>query len=268
MKPASFPGCHPTDKEVFLCRVLEQRLMQIDAGAGKVYGLQFNNKILKYNGRCWSSVEGRLKHITVGPGGVWGVDATNRIYQLVNKKWVTVKGHLQQIDAGGTDFVTGANVCSNVFCMNTKRGSTKQKMHKLPWTKIPGKMKYYSCGPHSCWGVNKDSNVFIRTGVSENNCGGSGDLFTVSGEMMKVEVGTDGTVFGLSTTGTVYQRHGTSPSNPKGDYWIRLHAVEAMRSLSYDQGILWLVSQNGHVRRCTKGSLSFSFPGSLSGRGV
>lgn len=72
-------------------------------------------------------------------------------------------GLLKQIDAGGNRFVSGANHYDAIFCLPTDNtiGYVKPG-DNANWVHIPGGLKYYSCGPDSCWGVNKDDNIFVR----------------------------------------------------------------------------------------------------------
>ncbi|XP_015217506.2 fish-egg lectin-like [Lepisosteus oculatus] len=256
-------GCLPSDSEVFKCRLMAGLLRQIDAGAGQVYGLEFDNRIVRYTGGCWARVEGLLRHITVGTGGVWGVDTNNSIQTLVNGSWVRTDGNLKQIDLGGEGFIAGVSSCNSAFCLSTDPAAPQRQTVPPPWTKIPVKLDYLSCGPYSCWGVSGDSQVFVLTGVSRSYCS-SGENTTqtdihasqVSGHMARIEVGADGSVFGLSTNGIVYQRHGVTSRNPVGHYWLRLLSSEVSRSLSYDDGVLWLIGQSGRIRRCARARLS------------
>ena len=70
---------------------------------------------------------------------------------------------MKQIDAGGDQFVAGANHVDAPLCLpkeNTVGYSGSNSA--LNWRQIPGGLKYYSCGPYSCWGVNSDDQIFVR----------------------------------------------------------------------------------------------------------
>ncbi|KAI4881871.1 hypothetical protein NFI96_029580 [Prochilodus magdalenae] len=135
------------------CRVVPGSLKQIDVGNGQVFGVNSNNQSYTlYNGD-WIQVPGSLMHVSVGPAGVWGVDPNNYIYKLVGGDWVIVGGRLKQVDAGGMISPAGVNMFDDIFCLTGGLGAA--------WVNIPGKLKYYSCGPYSCWGVNSADNIFI-----------------------------------------------------------------------------------------------------------
>ena len=70
---------------------------------------------------------------------------------------------MKQIDAGGDQFVAGANHGDAPFCLpkeNTVGYSGSNSA--MNWRIIPGGLKYYSCGPYSCWGVSSGDTIFVR----------------------------------------------------------------------------------------------------------
>ncbi|KAJ8251246.1 hypothetical protein GJAV_G00218920 [Gymnothorax javanicus] len=217
------------------CWRLPGRLRQVDAGQGKVYGIGLDYVPKRLVSRCWSPLDGYMKHITVGPAGVWATDLKNNFYELEEDTWKQVPGKLAQVDAGGTGFLAGVKDCHLAFCADVVESSAD-----FGWTLIPGKLRYYSCGPQSCWGVGEAGEVYVRTGVRSDDC--VGKTVTVDSKvcMTKVEVGSDGSVFALSSAGVPYERIGISDCNPQGTGWVRLRGVEPIRSLSYDRYTLWL----------------------------
>ncbi|XP_043540098.1 fish-egg lectin-like, partial [Chiloscyllium plagiosum] len=117
---------------------------------------------------------------------------------------------LTQVDAGGDQILVGVDRRNDVFCSN-KVAAVSAVNHNSPRYKvIRGKMKYYSCGPQTCWGVNPAGRVFCRLNVHANSCTGS-HWRRVDGRFLMVEVGTDGTVYGVDSRGRVFRRYG-SPS--------------------------------------------------------
>ncbi|KAI1887239.1 hypothetical protein AGOR_G00187820 [Albula goreensis] len=233
---------------MFRCFLFPGKLKQVDAWQGKVYGIDLDNLPNRLVGKCWSPLDGQMKHITVGPAGVWATDLKNNIYNLEEDNWVQIPGTLQQVDAGGTGFLTGVKSCHRAFCADISV-SSKQN---LGWTLIPGKLQYYSCGPQTCWGVGEAGEVYVQTGVHAGDCAGKFGMVETKVPMAKVEVGSNGAVFALSSSGVPYQRVGISEERPLGTGWVRLHGLEAIRSLSYDRYILWLVNYTGQIRRCIK----------------
>ncbi|XP_064171176.1 fish-egg lectin-like isoform X2 [Anguilla rostrata] len=229
------------------CWRVPGRLRQVEAGQGKVYGIGLDNVPKRLVGRCWSPLDGHMKHISVGPAGVWATDLKRNLYTLQEDTWKQVPGTLEQVDAGGSGFLTGVKECHLAFCADIVPGAAT-----LSWTLIPGKLGYYSCGPEACWGVGEAGEVYVRTGAQRGDCVGKTATTDSRARMAKVEVGSDGSVFALSTTGVPYERVGISSSAPQGTGWVRLRGVEPIHSLSYDRYTLWLLNYHGELRRCIK----------------
>ncbi|RXN10989.1 fish-egg lectin-like protein [Labeo rohita] len=121
----------------------------------------------------------------------------------------------KKVDAGGDQIIVGVSPLDDIFCLN-KDPNNIGSASNFPWVQLAGKLKYYSCGPYSCWGVNTAGNIFIRRSVTGASCGGSGVFDVVSGSMSMVEVATDGSVFAIDNQGSLFQRTGVTASNPIG----------------------------------------------------
>jgi len=65
------------------------------------------------------------------------------------------------VDAG-SEIVAGVNSLEDVLCIN-KDTNNNGPPANAAWTQLTGgRLKYYSCGPYSCWGVNFTDNVFLK----------------------------------------------------------------------------------------------------------
>ncbi|XP_076838965.1 fish-egg lectin-like [Brachyhypopomus gauderio] len=232
------------------CKVVSGRLKQIDAGNGQVFGVNMRNQIYTLYGRGWKHVPGSLQHVSVGPAGVWGVNSENNIYKLVRGDWAIVPGLLKQTDAGGTLFAVGVNMVDDVYCLNGDDTMGYKPGDPARWVKIPGKLKYYSCGPYSCWGVNDQDSIFIMKGVRPTACGGSMNWESVPGLLSMIEVSTDGQVYGVNSQGNIYYREGISPCNPAGTEWKQVSYSKKVRHVSYDLGHLWIIGTDNTVTDC------------------
>ncbi|XP_036413469.1 fish-egg lectin-like [Colossoma macropomum] len=226
------------------CRVVPGKLKQIDVSNGQVFGVNSNNQVFTLYSNSWIQVPGSLKHVSVGPAGIWGVDSNNYIYKLVGGDWVFVPGLLKQVDAGGMVSPAGVNMNDDIYCLTGGQGSS--------WTNIPGKLKYYSCGPYSCWGVNSADNIYIMKGVTPTTCAGSLNWQQIPGGLSVIEVSTDGKVYGVSSIGEVFQRDGVSPSNPAGTGWRQIPYSQKVKHVSYDLGHLWLIGRDDSIMDCTE----------------
>ncbi|KAJ1139617.1 hypothetical protein NDU88_005984 [Pleurodeles waltl] len=116
------------------------------------------------------------------------------------------EGLLKQIDAGGAQFISGANMNDDIFCLPEQATVSAKDGSALPWNNIAGKLKYYSCNTNSCWGVNSADDIFYRFSVTPSSCSGS-RWQQVEGKLAMIEVGSDGSVFGVNSVGDAYQRY-------------------------------------------------------------
>ncbi|XP_075696965.1 fish-egg lectin-like [Rhinoderma darwinii] len=229
------------------CTVIPGKLKQVDAGAGQVYGVNDEDNIYQWVDNDWKQIPGKMIHVTVGPAGVWGVNRANVIHKLQDNNWMAVSGLLKQIDAGGDKFLSGANGLDWIYCL--KQDLTLSGSAVLLFTHIEGSLKYYSCGAFGCWGANSNNNIFYRYDVKPMACHGS-RWQHVEGSLVMVEVGTDGSVYGMDSQGKVYKREGISAKNPIGTSWTQLDFCGSFRHVTYDDGNLWLLTQNGDIYKC------------------
>ncbi|XP_069803271.1 fish-egg lectin-like [Dendropsophus ebraccatus] len=232
---------------VLQCTVIPGKLRQIDAGADEVYGVNDDDNIYQWVDQNWKLLPGKLIHVSVGPAGVWGVNRGNTIYKFQDGNWVAVNGALKQIDAGGEKFASGVNSGDGIYCLNQDQVVSRSTV--LSYTALDGSLKYYSCGPYGCWGVNSNNDIWYRHGVQPTSCRGS-RWQQIDGKLIMVEVSTDGSVYGVNSQGQVYKREGISASNPIGTSWTREDISGSFRHVSYDQGNLWLLTMNGDINRC------------------
>lgn len=230
------------------CTIIDGSLKQIDAGAGQVFGVNSGNSIFVRYGNNWVQVPGALKHVSVGPSGVWGVNGNNYIYKMVGGNWQQTQGLLKQIDAGGDEFVAGVNMNGNTYCLNRDPTMTVHSTDPIPWNLLPGALKYYSCGPYSCWGVNSGDQIYVMKGVTPSSCMGSNTWQNIPGALSMIEVSTDGSVYGVNAAGNVYRRDGITASNPAGTVWIQLNISGKSKHVSYDLGVLWVIRQDNSIQ--------------------
>ncbi|XP_077057910.1 fish-egg lectin-like [Siphateles boraxobius] len=232
------------------CEVMNGILKQIDAGSGSVVGVNDQNEAFFLNNNVFMKIQTSLKHFSVGPAGQLGVNATDRIFKLLGGSFVLIGGLLKQVDAGGDQIIAGVNMNDDIFCLNMD-ANNNWPPKTIPWVHINGKLKYFSCGPYSCWGVNSADQIFILKDVSSNACSGSG-FVNIAGLLSMIEVATDGSVFGVNYQGSLFQRTGVTQSNPAGTDWISMVACpNGHKHVSFDLGYLWVVCVDGSIRRCT-----------------
>ncbi|XP_041091213.1 fish-egg lectin-like [Polyodon spathula] len=234
------------------CQEIDGRLKQIDVSDGQVFGVNSEDSIFTRYGNSWVQVPGALKHVTVGPAGVWGVNKDNLIFKMIGGRWQQTQGLLKQIDAGGDQFVAGVNMFDGIYCLDRNPTvTTRGGAAAIPWNQLPGALKYYSCGPQSCWGVNSADQIYVMKGVTPDACMGSKAWQQVPGALSMIEVSTDGSVYGVNSAGNVYRRDGISASNPAGTDWTFLSMCGKSKHVSYDLGVLWVISQEDKILVCS-----------------
>ncbi|OCT73236.1 fish-egg lectin [Xenopus laevis] len=233
------------------CTSFPASLKQLDAGSGMVFGVSDSGQVFNWTGNEFLPVAGQqLAHVTVGPAGVWGVAKDNVVYKLQGTQWKTKTGQsLKQADAGGSAFLVGVNTNNITVCLNN--GFTSTRCTAVKFSTIEGNFIYYSCGLRGCWAVSSDptNNVFYRENVNQTVCQGS-SWTRVNGNMIKVEIGTDGTVFAVDSDGYLYRRSGISDVNPTGTGWDVQNYPLYISHATYDDGTLWFVAENGVVLKC------------------
>uniref|UniRef100_A0A8C4TJ83 Fish-egg lectin-like n=1 Tax=Erpetoichthys calabaricus TaxID=27687 RepID=A0A8C4TJ83_ERPCA len=234
------------------CQQVDGNLKQIDAGLGQVFGVNASNNVFTRYGNTWVQLPGELKHVTVGPAGVWGVNTDNNIFKMVAGQWVNVPGLLVQIDAGGDEFISGVNMFDKVFCMNSQYSMAYSNAQTLTqWENLPGGLTYYSCGPIGCWGVNSANQIFLMNNVIPTSCMGNQQWQNIQGSLAMIEVGTDGTVYGVDNTGKIFRRDGITNSTPAGTQWTLVNICGNCKHVSYDLGVLWIIKDDGSIMTCS-----------------
>uniref|UniRef100_A0A8C6NIY9 Fish-egg lectin n=1 Tax=Nothobranchius furzeri TaxID=105023 RepID=A0A8C6NIY9_NOTFU len=222
---------------------------QIDAGQGQVVLTDSSSNVFFLSGSTWSKLGSvPLKHVTVGPAGIWGVDSSNKIYKFVGGDFVSVHGLLQQVDAGGNKQIVGVNSGNNIYCLKTSITSAYSQTGSVDWTGFDGALKYFSCGPNGCWGVNSADNIYVSV-INPSTCGKT-SWTLVPGAAKMVEVGTDGSVFVVNAVGQVFQRTGITEYLPQGMNWAQLPICLPVKHVSYDLERLWVLTEIGLILKC------------------
>ncbi|CDR19012.1 unnamed protein product [Oncorhynchus mykiss] len=181
-----------------------KNLMQIDAGLGQVVATDTSQTPYYLVGDEWIRLPGSLRHITVGPAGIWGVSNGNLMFKYVAGNWAQFATGVKQLDAGGDQFVVLANIDYVPGCLS--RSASLGFMgagSSLRGIRLPGAVKYSSCGHFGCWAVNKNDDIFLMS--LNQDCRNNGWRH-IDGKLSMIEVATDGSVFGVNSAGQVYTR--------------------------------------------------------------
>ncbi|KAM4569130.1 fish-egg lectin-like [Odontesthes bonariensis] len=222
---------------------------QIDAGQGKVVLRDIDSRAYFLSGSQWYRLGSvSLKHVSVGVAGIWGVDSDDTVYKYIAGDFVRTTGQsLSQVDAGGVSQIVGVRH-NGIYCLEGSAASAFKQVDTLPWSRLPGELTYFSCSPtNTCWGVNSAGSIFYTT--LSPTCK-KDPWVHVPGNAKMVEVGYDGSVFVVNSSGQVFQRTGISSDTPQGTTWSNIQMCVSVNHLSYDLGHLWIVSKGGIILQC------------------
>nr|XP_019955551.1 PREDICTED: fish-egg lectin-like [Paralichthys olivaceus] len=228
---------------------------QIDAGMGKVVVSDSRRQTFFLSAVAWYRL-GRtsMKHVSVGAGGLWGCSHANKVYKYVAGDFKLANGlSMYQVDAGGDGQIVGVGQRNyNTYCLREKTALGYCGRGALRWTFLSRRMMYYSCGPMwGCWGVDKSFRIWVTKNISPTSCGTSGWAVVPGPRMRMIEVSSDGKVFGVTTTGKIYQRTGISNGRRQGTGWVYVPMCMPVRHVSYDLCNLWIVTTSGLVMKCS-----------------
>ncbi|XP_078539608.1 fish-egg lectin-like [Lissotriton helveticus] len=234
------------------CDKISGSLVQIDAGNGLVFGTNEAGIVSILNNLVWTKLQGKFLHVSVGAAGVWAAGADNHPYKMIGGDLVKTQGeHFKKIDAGGDGFLAGVSLTNEVFCLGHNETLFAKSQTVLPWTKIEGKLKYYSCGLKGCWGVDDANSISYRIGTERGTCEGT-KWQPIDGNLNMIEVGSRGSVYGVNNAGALYRRAGISDDNPIGKEWEQLDFKSfKIKHVSEDMDRLWLVLFDQKVYTCT-----------------
>lgn len=77
--------------EALQCRAVPGSLKQIDAGAGRVCGVDNADNLVSYQGNSWVSLAMKGKHVSVGPAGLWSVSLASLVFKWLRGRWIQVQ---------------------------------------------------------------------------------------------------------------------------------------------------------------------------------
>ena len=225
--------------------MIRKRFTVVDSGiTRRVWAVNRRRYIFKLVKGRWRKVGGRLNYITSGQAGVWGLKS-GKIYFRQRRRWFYVSGRLKQIDSGPKGIVCGVNKNNYIYC---RAQITRRNKRGRRWVRLPGKLKYISCGEYGHWGVNKANNIYFREGVSRSNPLGL-KWRRVPGKLKQLEAGQYGQLWGVNRFGHMFVRTGITEQTPWGRGWKRVKTVKSWRRISIGIGAAYGVGANGRVYR-------------------
>ena len=204
------------------------RLEEIDGGLTKtVYGTdsgQRINRVGKTSNKLYPiKQQVPLVHVSVGQGGIWGIGTGDKImFSQPKTPWQTVPGALIQVDGGPAGVVYGVTRDHKIFA---RQGILPSLPVGTMWRRVPGRLKYVSCGIFGVWGVNRYNRVYFRLGVKAGRPLGIKWMKVGNAQLTQLETGPNGIVAGLLRDGTLVVRYGVTKAVPYGTIWKRVKTM-------------------------------------------
>lgn len=165
-----------------------------------VWGLGPKGQVLHWNTKSWVTIPGTLAQIAVGADGdFWGLTAADSIYHYNSQtqKVDQIAGTLTQIEVGSAGAVYGLNAAGHLSWYNPGTG-TFQQITAIALTQIS------VARDGDIWGVAKD--IAYHYNLLTNSFKATKD------SIAQVKAGYGVSVFGLSSTGAIYQWNPSSQS--------------------------------------------------------
>jgi surface antigen len=117
----------------------------------------------------WEGVTGSLVQIDVGAGEVWGVNSAGTVYNYAGGgKWTARGSGFKSVSAG-----TMVGASQHVYAVRTN-GSVVRWLPGHGWERVAGNLAQIDVGVNEVWGVNSAGNVFSYGGGGKWTSRGSG----------------------------------------------------------------------------------------------
>ncbi|XP_066270827.1 uncharacterized protein [Branchiostoma lanceolatum] len=200
---------------------IEGKLKQISSGDNIVWGVNVNDDIFIREGISlstpagtgWKRIPGKLKQVETGPIGrqAWGVNSGDYIYQRIN---LTATGPLEPI-----------------------------------WKSTDGLLKFVSVGSKGVWGINRNDDIYYRSGTLENGESSGSGWVNIAGKLKQISSGHS--VWGVNAIDNIFIRQGLTASNPTGTSWLNVAGKLKQLDVSSTANQVWGVNTNDNIYRRT-----------------
>ena len=153
---------------------------------------------------------------------------------------------MRQIDSGPKGIVCGVNKNGLIYC---RVKITATRKYGYGWRRVPGRLRYITCGEYGNWGVNRAKHIYFRLGVSRSRPEGMRWKRIRGPKLVRIEAGQYGQVWGVDTRGIMYVRRGVREKRPFGTSWKRIKSRTKWRRVSIGIGAVYGVDRKGFAYR-------------------
>lgn len=168
------------------------------------------------------------------------------MFSMPKGAWQPVPGALAQVDSGPAGVVFGVTKDHKIF---VRQGITPSLPVGTMWRRVPGRLKYVSCGLFGCWGVNRKNHVYFRIDVSASRPLGKKWLKVGTNvKLTQIEAGPGGIALGVRPNGAVVVRTGVTREVPYGKAWKKLDTFYTpVKHVTVSLDKIYIVTQLGDV---------------------
>jgi len=214
-----------------------------DSGVWAVDGYQ---RIFKLNrgDMSWTPIKGKLVKVSSG-ASVWGVSLQGIMYKYHHDhdNWEQINRPpkyptpLPGRAARWNELWRHVSVSNRNHVWGVSRAHKLYRRRDHHWQLIEGEMILISVGESGVWAVNKERDVYYRTGTyGDADTAGYGWKLVPGKKMELVSVGTDLVVAIAKHRPEIYLRKGINEMNPTGTHWVkvtgRLNHIDVNRDVA------------------------------------
>ncbi|XP_078666203.1 uncharacterized protein LOC144908469 isoform X3 [Branchiostoma floridae x Branchiostoma belcheri] len=117
------------------------------------------------------------------------------------------------------------------------------------WRSVDGLLKFVSVGSRGVWGVNRDDDIFYRSGTLENKASSGSGWVKIEGKLKQISSGHS--VWGVNANDDIFIRQGVTSTNPTGTDWLHVGGKLKQLDVSSTANQLWGVNSNDNIFRRT-----------------
>ncbi|KAI8480726.1 hypothetical protein Bbelb_415190, partial [Branchiostoma belcheri] len=117
------------------------------------------------------------------------------------------------------------------------------------WRSVDGLLKFVSVGSRGVWGVNRNDDIFYRSGTLENKASSGSGWVKIEGKLKQISSGHS--VWGVNANDDIFIRQGVTSTNPTGTDWLHVGGKLKQLDVSSTANQLWGVNSNDNIYRRT-----------------
>ncbi|KAI8505091.1 hypothetical protein Bbelb_172000 [Branchiostoma belcheri] len=118
------------------------------------------------------------------------------------------------------------------------------------WQRVSGGLKFVSVGRSGVWGVNRNDQIYYRTGTYRDEASAGSGWVRIDGALKQISSG-DNIVWGVNSNDNIYIRQGICWSSPSGTSWRNIPGKLKQVHVSPTSNQVWGVNSGNNIYRRT-----------------